>query len=103
MFNSNFDAVQRIDGEGLSLTGTSIELENAMLITRRLLLQQDGHVVEGAADSGTPRWAAVPALPADGFTAGEALAVGTEMYFVTSPTPGYASFTWTQSVKLETA
>jgi hypothetical protein len=101
MFNSNFDLVLQIDDQGIRVTGSSTEIENATLVLRRVTLQQDGTVAEGKTDFGMPRWGAAPALPAAGFTEGEALALGTEMYFVKSPTPGYASFTWSQGVTLE--
>ena len=83
------------------MAGSSSAIPDASLVMRRVTLQQNGNVAEGKTDFGAPRWGAAPALPATGFTAGEALAHGVETYFVESPTPGYASFTWSQIVTLE--
>ena len=101
MFSSNFDLVLRIDGQGVRVAGTSSAIPNASLVMRRVTLQQNGTSPRERRISAAPRWGAAPALPATGFTAGEALALGVETYFVESPTPGYASFTWSQIVTLE--
>ena len=101
MFNSNFDKVQVIGDDGIRVTGTSSAVADASLVMRRITLQQGATVAEGKADLVVPRWGSSPDLPADGFTDDDAVALGAEVYFLRSPTPGYFLFTWSQSVTLE--
>ena len=41
MFNSNFDLVLQIDGQGVRVAGSSSAIPNASLVMRRVTLQQD--------------------------------------------------------------
>ena len=52
MFNSNFDLVLQIDGQGVRVAGTSSAIPNASLVMRRVTLQQNGKVAEGKTDFG---------------------------------------------------
>jgi hypothetical protein len=102
MFNSNFDVLLQLTAAGIVVNGNTSEIDDASLVMRRVMFQQDGKVAEGATNLAMPRWG-ISALAAPGFTGGEALALGTETYKVTGPTPAYATFTWSQIVTLETS
>jgi hypothetical protein len=101
-FSSNFDTPLAIQGDVVNVAGSSDGLEGGELIARHVALHQDGNVVQGAAN-GDLEWVADPPLDASGLTAGDALAIGSETYFIRGDAtlPTFATVTWSQIVELE--
>jgi hypothetical protein len=100
--SSNFDATVHIDGDELTLGGSSRGLEDGKLVARHVALHQDGNVAQGPANASL-KWAAAPPLDSSGFQEGDALAIGCETYFVEGDAalPTFATVTWSQIVKVE--
>jgi hypothetical protein len=100
--SSNFDATVHIDRDALTVGGSSQGLEDGQLVARHVALHQDGNVAEGPA-SASLKWAADPPLDSAGFQEGDALAIGSETYFVQGDAalPTFATVTWSQIVKVE--
>jgi hypothetical protein len=100
--SSNFDATVHIDGEELTVGGSSQGLDGGKLVSRHVALHQEGNVVEGPATASL-KWAAEPPLDSSGFQEGDALAIGCESYFVQGDAalPTFATVTWSQIVKVE--
>jgi hypothetical protein len=100
----NFGRPQ-LDGEVLTVSGTSSGLDDCELVARNFVVHQDGaEPVHGPAPPGQ-KWTA-EALPAPGFVGGgeDALAVGVETYLVNKnveDAPTFMTFTWSQIVKIE--
>jgi len=68
------------------------------------VLTQDTKFAEGIAQR-NPQWETEPALRDDDFDDGDALATGTELYVVGSPTeagaaPTFVTMTWSETVKI---
>ena len=100
--SSNFDATVHIDGDELTVGGSSRGLEDGRLVARHVALHQDGNVALGPATA-QPDWAAQPPLESAGFQEGDALAIGSETYFVEGDAalPTFATVTWSQIVTVE--
>lgn len=100
--SSNFDATVHIDGDELTVGGSSQGLDDGELVARHVALHQDGNVAQGPADENL-KWAADPPLASSGFQEGNALAIGCETYFVegAAALPTFATVTWSQIVKVE--
>jgi hypothetical protein len=99
--SSNFDATVHIDGDELTVMGSSQGVDGR-LVARHVALHQDGNVALGPATA-QPRWAAQPPLESAGFQEGDALAIGSETYFVEGDAalPTFATVTWSQIVTVE--
>jgi hypothetical protein len=100
--SSNFDATVHIDGEELTVGGSSQGLDEGELVARHVALHQEGNVAQGSAN-GSLKWVAEPPLESSGFQEGEALAIGSETYFVQGDAglPTFATVTWSQIVTVE--
>jgi hypothetical protein len=96
----NFEQLQ-LDGEVLTVSGSSSGLDEGELVARNVAVHQDGNVVQGPANSDPLKWTADP-LVAPGFAAGEALALGCETYFANNlgELPTFVTFTWSQIVTI---
>jgi len=99
--SSNFDATVHIDGDNLTVRGSSQGVDGR-LVARHVALHQDGNVALGPATA-QPDWAAQPPLASAGFQEGDALAIGSETYFVEGDAalPTFATVTWSQIVTVE--
>ena len=95
-FNSNFDSPAQLTAAGVVVKGSSSELENGELVSRSVAIEQGGNLAHGPASSGA-RWATGPLA---GFSAGEAVVLGSETYLVRGGQPSFATFTWAQTVTL---
>jgi hypothetical protein len=95
----NFEQVQ-LDGEVLTISGSSSALEDSELVSRNVAVHQDGNVVQGPATTGL-KWTTDP-LPAPGFEARQALALGSDTYFDKNveEAPAFVTFTWSQIVTI---
>jgi hypothetical protein len=92
-----------LDGDVLTVTGSSDGAdEGDELVSRHVAVHQAGNVAKGPATAGL-KWTTDPPLNADGFDAGQALAVGCETYFATNvdSLPAFKTFTWSQIVEVE--
>jgi hypothetical protein len=98
--SGNFEQLQ-LDGEVLTVAGSSSGLDGGELVSRNVAVHQDGNVVQGPANSDPLKWIADP-LVAPGFEAGEALALGCETYFDENvgDLPAFVTFTWSQIVTI---
>jgi hypothetical protein len=99
----NFDSPLALDGDVLTVTGSSDGAdEGDELVSRHVAVHQGGNVAKGPATTGL-KWTTDPPLNADGFEAGQALAVGFETYFASNvdSLPTFRTFTWSQIVEVE--
>jgi hypothetical protein len=99
----NFDSPLTLDGDVLTVAGSSDGAdEGDELVSRHVAVHQGGNVARGPATTGL-KWTTDPPLNADGFDAGQALAVGCETYFAANvdSLPAFKTFTWSQIVELE--
>lgn len=97
--NTNFNPTVGTDGTVLHVMGSSEVPEGTELISRHIALQQGETVAEGPATLG-PSWMAHPRLSAEGFEAGDAMAIGTETHF-SGPPALFVSVTWAEIVEIE--
>ena len=100
----NFEQVT-LDGEVLSVSGSSSGLPDCELVSRAIAVYQDGNApAHGIATLGL-KWTA-NSLAAPGFEAGDdapsALAIGCETYFDKNvkEAPAFVTFTWSQIVTI---
>ena len=101
--SGNFDSPLQLDGDVLTVTGSSDGFdEGDELVSRHVAVHKDGNVAKGPATTGL-KWTTDPPLNADGFDAGQALAVGYETYFATNvdSLPTFKTFTWSQIVEIK--
>ncbi len=97
----NFEQLH-LDGEVLTVSGSSTGVDEGELVSRSVAVHQGGNVVQGPASTSTLKWTADPPLAAPGFEAGEALALGVETYFAKNlaDLPTFVTFTWSQIVTI---
>jgi hypothetical protein len=97
----NFEQLH-LDGDVLTVLGSSTGVDDGELVSRNVAIHQDGNVVHGPASSSTLKWTVDPPLAAPGFEAGEALALGVETYFAKNlgELPTFVTFTWSQIVTI---
>jgi hypothetical protein len=95
----NFEQVN-LDGEVLTVSGSSSGLDDCELVSRNVAVHQGGNVVHGAAPLGG-KWT-VDSLAAPGFEADEALVLGCETYFDKNveSSPAFVTFTWSQTIAI---
>jgi hypothetical protein len=98
--SGNFELLQ-LDGEVLTVSGSSSGLDGGELVSRNVVVHQNGNVVHGHASNDPLKWTADP-LVAPGFEAAEALALGCETYFDENvgSLPAFVTFTWSQIVTI---
>jgi hypothetical protein len=99
----NFDSPLQLDGEALTVAGSSDGAdEGDELVSRHVAVHQGGNVARGPATGGL-KWTTDPPLTADGFEPAQALAVGCETYFARNvdSLPTFKTFTWSQIVEVE--
>ena len=101
-FGSNFDPKATIVGGTVKVTGSSNPIDPDMeLISRAVALRQEKGVACGPVKLGG-KWSGELDND-DRLEAGEAVALGTETYRVTTDDPkhpAFATFTWAQTVTL---
>jgi hypothetical protein len=96
----NFEQVS-LDGEVLTVSGSSSEDSEYELVSREIAVHQEGCTpVHGPASLGQ-KWT-LESLAAPGFTADQALALGCETYFDKNreSAPAFLTFTWSQIVTI---
>jgi hypothetical protein len=102
-FGSNFDPRPQIGNGTVAVSGSSSPLDPDMeLMFRAVALQQEERVACGEVSRAT-KWSGKVDNDA-GLETGEAVALGTETYRVTTDDPAhpaFATFTWAQTVTLE--
>ena len=101
--SGNFDSPLELDGDVLTVTGSSDGAdEGDELVSRHIAVHQGGNLARGAATTGL-KWATAPPLNADGFDFGQALAVGCETYLARNvdSLPRFMTITWSQIVELK--
>ena len=101
--SGNFDSPLELDGDVLTVTGSSDGAdEGDELVSRHVAVHQGGNLARGAATTGL-KWATAPPLNADGFDFGQALAVGCETYLARNvdSLPRFMTITWSQIVELK--
>lgn len=105
-YNINFDSTLFSEDGGIVIKGTSEPLgDDVRLVSRHVVLRQDptGFIEAGA--PGTLEWATEP-QPAQGFTTGDALAIGTETHVVMNAASRdvratFVTVNWSQIVGLQ--
>lgn len=97
MFRSAIESPVVLVEGGLALEGTSDAHAGMKLVFRHVALQQGGASVEGSVFLTDVSWSTT--LPAAGFHGGDALAVGVETVFISSP-PSFITETWSQIVEI---
>jgi len=100
----NFDTFAERTTAGIVVSGISERLEGAKLLHRHVVLTQGAKFAEGVAQK-DPQWETDPPLRDDDFADDDALATGTELYVVGSPTeagaaPTFVTMTWSETVKI---
>ncbi len=100
----NFDGVANKNSTGgIVVSGVSEGFTGAELVHRHVALHQDEKVAHGPA-SNAAQWQTTPALVDPGFEDG-VVAVGTELYLVTSDTepdavPTFVTMTWSETLEV---
>ncbi len=100
----NFDGVANKNSTGgIVVSGVSEGFAGATLVHRHVVLHQDEKVADGPA-SAAAQWATTPPLDDPGFEDG-VVAVGTEVYIVTSQTepeavPTFVTMTWSEILEV---
>ena len=87
-------------GRSVTVTGFSPIITDSKLVHRRVTIQQGDDATENEATLGEQAWDATLTLP-DGITAGDATALGIELYLTSTAEPMYASFVWSQEITLK--
>ena len=101
-YNTNFDDTAHIEGETLNVTGTSAgDYDGLTLVSRHFIVQQGKTSrLRQAKESMQGIWE--EPMPATGFKAGPALAIGSETYYLerAGAPATFVSLTWSQAIEI---
>lgn len=103
--NTNFDDVAGLNDRELKVTGTTDPPPDGYeLLSRNLIVMQEATTVQRPATKARG-WKASRRIPPDGFSAGEALATGTETYYYDVGGPekpaSFVTISWSQIIQIE--
>jgi hypothetical protein len=104
-YNSNFDVTATIANNKVNVTGTSQgDYNEDTLVSRHIILQQGKTLrLRQAQETTQGVWKVLQPMSAEGFKKGEALALGSETYYIKrdGAPATFITQTWSQSITIQ--